>query len=643
MVADSLERFMRAGEAVAVCVLLVLAGCGGEAPVVSNVVTPIAPLTDVGLTGVVSSGSQPMVGAHVYLLAAGTTGYGGNGITAGNVSVSVVSAAETGTSDVVGAYVVAGSSGGFSLTGDYACTAGQQLYLYALGGNSGSGVNSAAGMLAAIGACPSSGSAAIFATVNEVSTVAAAYAMAGFATDAVHVSSSGTALALVGVANAFANAGNLTALGTGMALTTTAAGNGVAPQMEIDTLANVLAGCVNSAASCSTLLATATADGTSTGAKPTDTASAAINIAHHPGANVAAIYGMGSAAVFSPQLTAQPNDFTVGLRFSPGGLLGTEAIAIDGSGNAWVPNFNGGSVVELSHSGAVLSGASGYPSGGLSEPSAIAIDTTGNVWMSGEGAQRVTELSGSGALLSGSGGYTGGGLSDDFGIALDGYGNAWVGNGNIGSVIEFSASGAALTGVGGIQGGALSYPYSVAIDGSENVWVTNFLQTGVTKISTVGGTFTGTAAYYGGGMTETNALAIDGSGNVWVANDLGIGSSVTELSSSGSILSGSAGYSGGGLNNPHAIAIDGAGNVWVASFGGNNIVELSNSGSILSGVGGYQDGFSGPDAIAVDGSGDVWMTSGNSSNTVTELVGAGVPVVTPLAVGVKSNMLGTRP
>ena len=99
-----------------------------------------------------------------------------------------------------------------------------------------------------------------YVVVNEVSTVAAAYAMAGFATDALHVGSSGTALAQMGIANAFANAANLETIGTGVALATTPAGNGTVPQAEINTLANILAACVNSngtGSACSTLFANA--------------------------------------------------------------------------------------------------------------------------------------------------------------------------------------------------------------------------------------------------------------------------------------------------------------------------------------------------------------------------------------------------
>ena len=102
----------------------------------SKATIAVAPLSDVGLTGLVYGGSTPIVGAHVYLFAANTTGYGGAGIAASssNASVSLLSAAETGTSDSLGAYVATGSGGGFSLTGDYPCSSRQQLYLYALGG-----------------------------------------------------------------------------------------------------------------------------------------------------------------------------------------------------------------------------------------------------------------------------------------------------------------------------------------------------------------------------------------------------------------------------------------------------------------------------------------------------------------------------
>jgi hypothetical protein len=617
------------------------------------VTQPISPLSDVGLTGVVSSGAQPIVGAHVYLLAAGTTGYGGNGITAGNVSVSVVSAAETGTSDSVGAYVVTDANGKFSLTGDYACSSGQQLYLYALGGNAGSGVNSAIGLMAVVGSCPNSSGPAVFATVNEVSTIAAAYAFAGFATDATHVSSSGTALAQVGVANAFANAGNLATLATGVALATTPAGNGTVPQAEINTLANVLASCVNAASGCSTLLSTATADGTSAGTKPTDTATAAINIAHSPVANVAALFALSiSTPPFAPALGAQPNDFTVSVNFTGGGLNGSVGVAVDSSGDLWAVNYAGNSVTELASSGSPLSGSSGYTGGSLSSPAAVAIDGSGNAWIANYGGLNIVKMSSSGAVLSGLNGFGGGaigaGAEGPWAIAVDGLGNAWTINDNGGNVTELSGSGSPLQNANGsttqINVGGL---YALAIDGSRNVWLVNHLPAGndVTKLSNGGTQLIG---YTGGGLNTPHAIAIDGGGNAWVANFTPnfSGGSVSKFSNLGSPLSAS-GFAGGGLSSPQWIAVDGASNVWVANNGNGNVVELSSSGAFLSGTSGFATNGGHLNSLAPDGSGNVWVATFTG---VAEFIGAGAPVVTPICAGLPatptadgSSKLGTRP
>ena len=136
---------------------------------------------------------------------------------------------------------------------------------------------------------------------------------------------SGTAAATVGIANAFVNAAVLETLSTGAANAAipglpTGTGGGSAPQAEVNTLGNILAACVNSSgpgsASCATLFSNAKSAGT-TGTAPTDTATAAINIAHNPVAAVSALYGLSSAyAQFVPPLGGQPNDFTLSIVYN---------------------------------------------------------------------------------------------------------------------------------------------------------------------------------------------------------------------------------------------------------------------------------------------------------------------------------------
>jgi hypothetical protein len=656
---------------------LLLAGC-------SSFNTTAAPTAEARLpiTGMVRGGQAPIVGSQVYLFAANTTGYGGPGMAASNnnASISLLTSVPGSTfldqsgGVTNGDYYVTTSGvtgscptgGCFALTGDYSCAAGQQVYLYALGGTQGGIANPAAGLLLALGSCPGTPAgtpgetfpSSLYVVINEVSTVATAYAFEGFVTDATHVGSSGTALALTGIANAFANAANLETLGTGTALATTPAGNGTVPQAEINTLANILAACVNSSrtgSACMTLFANATVDGTTTGAQPTDTASAAINIAHNPGANVAALYGIATGTPqFGPALTAQPNDLTIALSFTGGGMNSTEFIAIDASGSVWVMStdlnvfFCNGALTKLSSSGAVLSGALGYLYGsGLSCPYGLAVDGSGNAWVVASSAENaIGEFSNSGTLVSSSGGYTGG-LNDPELIAIDGSGNPWVtwSDGYTSVVSEFSGSGTLLSAYTYSPGGATS----IAIDGAGDIWTPNVLLPPgkgylsetytVSELSRAGSILSGASGYAPiSAYEQVASIAVDSSGDAWVTYKLA--NEVIEISQSGAILSGANGYAVN--NSPVAIAIDGSGDALV--LGVNNLSKLSSSGTILSG-GGYAVGSSG--GFALDGSGNAWIGSGNG---IIELIGVATPVITPICAGLPatptadgSSNLGTRP
>jgi hypothetical protein len=140
------------------CLLaLVLTGC--------TLNTTAAPTAEAGaaISGIVHGGQNPIIGAHVYLFAANAGVFTPNTNGYGNASVSLLTAGTGRTQDTTPSdptyldyYVTTDSNGNFSITGDYSCTAGQQVYLYALGGNPGlgTGTNPAAGLMAALGNCP---------------------------------------------------------------------------------------------------------------------------------------------------------------------------------------------------------------------------------------------------------------------------------------------------------------------------------------------------------------------------------------------------------------------------------------------------------------------------------------------------------
>jgi hypothetical protein len=234
-----------------------------------------------------------------------------------NSSVSLLTAATGNPTDSIGNYALTDEYGGFSIAGEYTCTAGHQVYLYVRGGNSGGdGFNPAIGLIASLGACPENGdftSAEPFIFVNEVTTVAAAYAMAGMGTDATHVSDSRIGAASVSIANA----ADLASVATGFANTSLRARpESKVPRSKIHTLANILSACVNSnsasSSGCTALFEHARSNGTS-GTLPGDTASAAINIARNPHANVSALYSLQPSlgAPFGPSLESDPDDFTI--------------------------------------------------------------------------------------------------------------------------------------------------------------------------------------------------------------------------------------------------------------------------------------------------------------------------------------------
>lgn len=254
--------------------------------------------------------SRAVVGAKIYLLQVNSREYGKS-------SASLLTSATGTPADSIGHYVLSGEQGGFSIAGEYTCSAGHQVYIYARGGNSGDdGPNSAIGLMASLGACPESGhfeDATPFIFVNEVTTVAAAYAMAGMAADATHVVSS----ARPSASDGFMNAADLASITTGFANTTLPSRpDSKLPRTKIHTLANILSACINSdsprSPGCTTLFANARSNGSS-GAIPEDTASAAINIARNPRVNTAALYGLQPklSAPFQPALESVPSDFAL--------------------------------------------------------------------------------------------------------------------------------------------------------------------------------------------------------------------------------------------------------------------------------------------------------------------------------------------
>ncbi len=634
---------------VAISCALLLAGCSGvpvTAPTVTN------PVPGAALRGRVHGGQGPIQYAHVYLYAASTSGYG-------SASTSLLGNFSGTSKDVNNNYyVTTASDGTFSISGDYTCpSATAQVYLYATGGDPTPDVpNAVVGLLAGLGSCDSPNFSSQFFVVNEVSTVATAYAIAGFATDPLHVSSSSTTQAATGISQAFSAVANLESFGTGQALLTTPAGNGMVPQQEINTLANILAACVNTGGAvsatptptpCYTLFTNAM-NGTT---QAPDTATAAINIAHNPGANMDNLWGLQTpSAPFQTALPAEPNDFTVAITYTGGGLDGSgdapEGVAVDSGGNVWVPNYSSGTLTELSYNGTVLSVAGGFGQGSLNDPSSVAIDPSGLVSVANFNSTSLTEFYPSGAVKTKP---QGSGLNEPYGICVDSVDNIWVSNFGSNTLSEFQPSGAPSSGPGGF--GGVPEPGGIAADTAGDAWATDY-GASIPEIveaspSSIPGNPPNLTFVSDNQLSAPYGIAVDSSGNIWVTNRGGNGSLGEYSPSQSKWLSPEPnGFTGGGIDTPYGLAIDGLGNVWTANNGGNanNVSEFSSGGVAISGPNGYvSNGLLEPYGIAIDPSGNVWVASDNTSGPLTEFVGAAAPVVTPLSAGAAYKELGTRP
>ena len=586
-----------------VCALapvLALAGCAGT--VGSELSQGAGGATGFQITGKVHGGQQPVVGSTIQLYTVGTSGL------------------KSASTPILTTTVTTDSTGSFSLAGTFSCTTtpATQVYITATGGNPGAGNNSALTLVAALGACTSITSNT-FIFINEVTTVAAAYALAPFSSDILHVGATGSNP--TGLVNAFTNASVLANNSNGAVGGTLGAGVSV-PVSEIDSLADIIASCVNtsgpSSGNCSTLF-------TATGAS--ETFGATLAIAKNPGASaITALYTLATpSAPFQPTLTSAPQDFTVAVSSTGNGTLATPyGIAIDGSGNAWISNESGSTVTEIGVNGASLGTQTAT---GLFGPQGVAIDRNGNVWVANTAGGSVIKFAVSAGSVTGSSNFTAGGVNSPAAIAIDSAGNAWVPNINGGSVSALTAAGAGLSGSPFSVG---SQPSAIAISPTGNILVTS----GNGSIFSLTNAGAASATLNDGTLQGPAGVAVDLSSRVFATGfttGSAVGGALSEFAANGTAASVSPVTAS--LTSPAGVTSDGT-SIWIVnSTASGRLAQFSYGVSTpvspLSGYGSLNT----PVGVAIDSSGSVWTTN-SGSNTVSKFIGLAVPVVTPLAANV---------
>jgi hypothetical protein len=576
--------------------------------------------------------------------------------------------------------------------------------------------------LATLGVCPdtnitpvgtgnfSTGSTALtFVYMNEVSTVATAYTFQPFTSSANNnawdIGSSGSMQALAAINVAAETAAQLYAIqGNSLLISSSDDGEGhianaktptvnnvvgAVPQTTIDSLANVLAACLDStpalggvlSSQCSALFSTATDNGQTDGVAPTDIATAAINIARFPAGNnsngnadptfVSDIFGTPSSIVpYDPALTKVPNDWTLAITYTGGSIgvanaLSPHNIAVDFSGNIYHANFdNNNNFTVLSPLGVPATLTALTPNA-LNGPTSIALDTdtkgvSANVWLADEGPNQngttVTRcpIAGGTCVVT----QVGSTLTGTQDAEIDASGNIWatVGaggpNGANGGLVEISS--AATPTVLLRLTNQLDEPTGMSIAAGTNglIWTGDTASasdisdcTATADCTELGNTRNNGNVNVG---TNTENTAIDSSGDIWVA-----GNDTVAAIKSGSFASLGGSPIDTGLNNINdGMAIDGNNTVWVVNNGSDTVLAFSATNSGTTPVGtvleispaqGYKSSTGlAPEGIAIDPSGNVWYDT-TGTGAIVELVGAAAPTVTPLSFAVAKTMLGTKP
>lgn len=673
-----LNRFVSLGSLPALLpVALLLTGCGAN-------VTGLSAPGSAAIAGKSYGGQMPIVGATISVYAFGNGGYGSSPTHLGTTTT--------------------GSDGSFQFSGGnvITCPSGDpQLFMLSIGGNPGAGANPNAVLMATLGHCSTVANEEV--TINEVTTVGSAFALSHFF-DAFEIGNTGAhdfgapTSNAAGLEQAVKSANAIVNMQYGQVPPEPATYK--IESAKIYTIANVLASCVNSKVNgtgsqsegasnaCSQLYSFTK---TPSGKVPVDTLQAAVSLALYP-------YGTSTpghlmllippVVAFQGGLSSAPNDWTIGVSFTannmglavnPGSI---PTLDIDQTGKVWFPS-NAVNVGLASFDVTNTAFAGPYNQTGMVSPGQVAIDNLGYAWVSDSGSSKVsgyevaspTAAVGSGTYSLSLPGYTSTALT----IGDDSRVNVGVLAGSTSQVANVTAdrssyavqitpntqlNGPIETMAGEITG-AEALQTTTSSTNTNEYTLTNQYPSGPTPPYTL---------FYNASSSALSGQVIF-SGTDVVAAQPGDGSTVRDALCvySKQHCYGLLSYPAGQklFNGVHGLAIDGAGTLWFASAGNSAVLAAPivnpcagtppcNPSPYVtgSGVNAYQylhgtnqgGTLTTPYSVGVDTAGNVWVLNASCTTTsciptngltLTEIVGAGTPTITPVAYNITQTNTGT--
>jgi hypothetical protein len=432
--------------------------------------------------------------------------------------------------------------------------------------------------------------------INELTTVAGAYAFAQFFDTTTHtIAGRGTLLPLKIAAGMSADLVNDTTGGPSGLLLNSPNADQTNTLRSTQNLANLIAASVQSPDGNLSLLFDATHD--RAGDAPATTTEAMVFLARNPAGNVSDVYNLSQASSrYITTLDAQPDAWTLAVKVNDTGSAampfgGPANTVFDDRGYAWINNnvvqgtgVSTNNIIVLKPNGMPSDGKDGTPvspvTGGgiLGAGFGITLNRVDNtIWVGnfgwgglnpgpvsggGDGNGSVSQIALDGTPISPESGYDGG-TDRVQGIISDRAGNIWTANVGNDKVVVFLNGNPDTTAEANIS----CKPFGLALAADDTVWVgsigcgADMNNSGVAHYALEGGSLK-LLSFTAVGK-ENKGLDVDYDGSVWVAS--GAANTVYHLDANGSVLQA---YSGiGGINWPWSIRIDDNDNVWVANFG----------------------------------------------------------------------------
>lgn len=590
-------------------------------------------------------------------------------------------------------------SGEFTLSYRAPSSADAVVYLTTDGGTLADDLVPGAFVLAVVVGTPVDGQSV---TINELTTVGSAFAMAQFVQGAKMTGES------PGLENAPVMVHHLVNIETGViGATITNDDNGSEAETvnTFNQMGNLLVSCASDAGVCDSMLNLALP---LQGRAPKDTFRAVVNMAKNPWQNVADLYSISAADFYQPDLSVAPAAWTLSLKFTgnPTGFAGPGNIAVAEDGQLWVTNnyvHEEGFIKPdcASHLLFKLDPATGdtitYDGGGLDGAGlGISFDPTGDLWVGNFGfvgttcpinpfADSVSQFTSEGVAISpdltrspippfpvtSGGGWTNGDISWPQGTVSNLDGDIWIANCGSNS---HSATGSITVYRDGnpddwfvITANDLDKPFDLAFDTRANAWVSATNGDRIFAFDPHGNQIKGSPFYLGSG-SKPMGVATDSRGNAWVSisgqvqlpcPDEGTASDPSHNPAIGMFnargqQSPDGGFTGGGLTIPWGIAVDGADTVFVANFEKGGLSQFCGADrsacpdgyvtgdAISPDITGYSSELLDRNTgVAVDPSGNVWLANNWKDIPIqTDPAGDGVVVFIGLATPLRTPLIG---